>query len=246
MEQAIEGSYGLNQPEVFVPIGCDREERPNYRGDNGFQLIGRLRPDATTVQASSDLERIQQLLRKEYPNDYGSDKAQYQRSTLVIPYVEMLVGGETTPALLLTFAACGLLLVIACANLANLLLARNTRRRSESATRATLGATLLQLLKQLMVESGVLVVAGAAGGIVLAQLVLKVLKTNTALHLPRLAHASLSPTVLIFVVTVSAAVTFFLLRCLRGGPCGLSFCGTFRVSDEVPPDAVCGWQDVCC
>ncbi len=91
---------------------------------------------------------------------------------MVFPYIELLVGTETKPALLMTLAACGLLLVIACANLASLLLARNTRRRSEFATRATLGATLGQLLRQLMVESAVLVSLGAAGGIALALLVL--------------------------------------------------------------------------
>lgn len=209
-EQAIEGSYGLNQPEVFAPIGCDRDQRPNHRGSNSFQLIGRLRPHVTTAQASADLERIGRLLRKEYPDDYGSDRAGFRRSTLVIPYVEMLVGTGTKPALLLTFAACGLLLLIACANLANLLLAHHTRRRGEFATRAVLGASPVQLLKQLMVESGVLVAAGAAGGVALAYVVLKLLKTATALYLPRLAHASLSPAVLIFVVLISAAVTFLL------------------------------------
>lgn len=90
-------------------------------------------------------------------------------------------------------AACGLLLLIACTNLANLLLARNTRRRSEFATRATLGATLGQLLVQLMAESAVLVTAGAACGIALAFVVLELVKTTTAFHIPRLANASIRP-----------------------------------------------------
>lgn len=220
LEQAVEGPYGLNQPEVFVPIGCDRNQRPNSRGDNGFQLIGRLRPGVTTAQASADLESIARALQKQYPNDYGSDQGEFRRSTLVIPYVDMLVGIGTKSALLLTFAACGLLLLIACANLANLLLAHHTRRRSEFATRAVLGARPAQLLKQLIVESSVLVVVGTAGGVALAVFVLKLLKTSTALHLPRLAHASLSPAVLAFVISISVAVTFFLtalpaLRTLR-------------------------------
>jgi predicted permease len=133
-----------------------------------------------------------------------------------------LVGTDTKPALLMALAACGLLLLIACTNLANLLLARNLRRRGEFATRATLGATLGQLLKQLMVESAVLVTLGTAGGIALALLVLEVLKAATAFHLPRLAHASMRPTVLAFTVAVSAVVTFFLTllpawRILRPG-----------------------------
>jgi predicted permease len=83
-----------------------------------------------------------------------------------------------------------------------------------------LGASPVQLLKQLIVENSVLVIVGTAGGAALAVFLLKLLKTSTALHLPRLAHASMSPAVLTFVIAISAAVTFFLtalpaLRTLR-------------------------------
>jgi len=222
LEQTIEGSYTLNQPEVFVQIGCDKEERPTSRGDMNFELIGRLRPGVTVGQANADLARVDQTLQKDYPNDYGADRAAFRKPPLVFPYIELLVGRETKPALLMTLAACGLLLVIACANLASLLLARNTRRRSEFATRATVGATLGQLLRQLMVESAVLVSLGAISGIALAVVVVELLKNATALHLPRLAHASMRPEVVVFVIVVSAAVTFFLTllpawRTLRPG-----------------------------
>lgn len=222
LEETIEGSYGLNHPEVFVQIGCDSEERPKSRGDMSFDLIGRLRPGATLDQAKADLARVDETLQKDYPNEYPPYRAAFRQPPLVFPYIELLAGTETKPALLMTLAACGLLLVIACANLASLLLARNTRRRAEFATRATLGATLGQLLRQLMVESAVLVSLGAAAGIALALLVLKLLKTATVLHLPRLAHASMRPTVVAFVIVVSALVTFFLTllpawRTLRPG-----------------------------
>ena len=210
LAQAIEGNYGLNQPEVFVQIGCDSRAKPNERGDMDFQLIGRLRPAITISQANADVARVDQTLQKDYPNSYGAARAEFRKPTLVVPYIEMLVGAETKPALLLTFAACGLLLMIGCANMANLLLARNTRRRTEFATRATLGATFRQLLQQLMADSAVLVALGAIAGIALAQFVLGVLKRTSALDLPRLAHASMRPAVLGFVIAVSAAVTFFL------------------------------------
>jgi predicted permease len=205
-EQAIEGSYALNQPEVFVQVGCDSEERPNSRGDMAFELIGRLRPGVTLAEANADLTRVDQALHKDYPNDYGDYRAAFRKPPLVFPYVELLVGSETRPALLMTFAACGLLLSIACTNLASLLLARNTRRRGEFATRATLGASLGQLLKQLMVENAVIVTLGTAGGIALALVILKLVKTSTVLHLPRLAHTSLRPMVLAFTIAVSAVV----------------------------------------
>jgi predicted permease len=222
LEQAIEGSGALNQPEVFLQVGCDSEERPNSRGDMSFELIGRLQPGVTPSQANADLSRVDRTLQKDYPNDYGAEAAAFREPPRVFPYIELVVGTETKPALLMTFAACGLLLVIACANLASLLLARNTRRRAEFATRATLGASLAHLLWQLMVESAVLAGLGAAGGIALALLVLGLLKTTTAVHLPRLAHASMRPAVVAFVIAVSAAVTGFLTllpawRTLRPG-----------------------------
>jgi predicted permease len=222
LEQTIEGSYALNQPEVFVQVGCDSEERPNSRGDRSFELIGRLRPGVTVGQANADLARVEQTLQKDYPNDYIDYAAALKKPPVVFPYIELLVGTEAKPALLMTLAACGLLLVIACANLASLTLARNARRRSEFATRATVGATLGQLVRQLTVESSVLVSQGAAGGIVLSLLVLESLKTATVLHLPRLAHASMRPAVVAFVIVVSAVVSLFLTllpawRTLRPG-----------------------------
>jgi len=222
LEQTIEGSYALNQPEVFVQVGCDSEERPNSRGDRSFELIGRLRPGVTVGQANADLARVEQTLQKDYPNDYIDYAAALKKPPVVFPYIELLVGTEAKPALLMTLAACGLLLVIACANLASLTLARNARRRSEFATRATVGATLGQLVRQLTVESSVLVILGAAGGIVLSLLVLESLKTATVLHLPRLAHASMRPAVVAFVILVSAVVSLFLTllpawRTLRPG-----------------------------
>jgi predicted permease len=164
----------------------------------------------TLAQANADLVRVDRSLQKDYPNHYAADRAAFRKPTLVFPYVELLVGADTRPALLLTLAACGLLLLIACANLANLLLARNTRRRSEFATRATLGATPRQLLQQLFVESAVLVTLATVGGILMALSLLDILKKTTMLSLPRMAHASMRPAVLIFVVAVSAAVSFAL------------------------------------
>ncbi len=222
MEQPIEGSFALNHPEVFIEIGCDPKERPNERGDMDFNLIGRLKPGVTIAQATADLARVDRTLQKDYPNDYGAYRAAFRKPTRVFPYLELVVGVDTKPTLLLTFAACGLLLLIACANLANLLLARNARRRSEFATRATLGASFRQLLQQLMIESAVLVALGAAGGIALAYTLLKLLRSSTAIDLPRLSHAAMRPAVLGFVILLSAGVTFVLAllpawRTLRPG-----------------------------
>ena len=226
LAEALEAAGGFGQPDVYVQIGCNAQAGPDKRGWADFSAIGRLKPGATTSRATAELVRIDQMLLKEYPGKYSFFRpASARSSTQVIPYVELMVGTETRPTLYLTFAACGLLLLIACANLANLLLARNTRRRAEFATRATLGATLGQLLQQLLVESVVLVALGATGGVLLATAILQLLKSTAALHVPRLAHASMNMPVIAFVVALSACVTLFLAllpawRTLRPGLVG--------------------------
>ena len=221
-EQQIEGSDGLGHPEAFVPLGCDTEEQTQKRGSYDFFAIGRLKSGVTIAQATDDLARVDQTLLKDYPNDYHRSKDGLNNRTKVIPYVDLMVGMETKSSLYIVFAACGLLLLIACSNLANLLLARNTRRRMEFATRASLGATLGQLLQQLMVESIVLVSVGALGSVAFAELVLRGLKAARALQVPRLVHASISLPVVAFVIALCAAVTLLLAllpawRTLRPG-----------------------------
>jgi predicted permease len=207
LSQTIEGSQSLNQPEIFVPTGCDPWQHPVNRSNDSYWAIGRLRPGASLSVATADLARVQSTLDHDFPNDYIGSLG---RSPVVTPWITKLTGADTRPALYSTFAACGLLLLIACANLANLLLARSVRRRREFATRATLGAGFGHLLRQLLVESAVLAVTGSAAGIALAYGALRLLLGVRALHLPRLAHASISPGVLAFAVCVAAAVTILL------------------------------------
>ena len=85
VEQAIEGSYSLNQPEIFLQIGCDSQEHPEKRGSSGFELIGRLRPRVTIAQAATDLARVDQTLRKDDPTYYGANRAAFTRPPLVSP-----------------------------------------------------------------------------------------------------------------------------------------------------------------
>ena len=225
IEQEIEGSGELNQPEVFVPVGCDTEVHPGSRGDWDFSVIGRLRAGVTLAQAKADLARVDRTLQEDYPNYYPVYDASHRKPTLVFPYIELMVGTDTRSGLLMTFCACGLLLLIACSNLGNLLLARITRRRGEFATRATLGAAPRHLLAQLIFENGLLVTLGSAGGLALALLALKLVKASAPIHMPRLAHASIHPTVLAFVILLSAAVVLLLTllpagRALRPGLLG--------------------------
>ncbi len=219
IEQRIEGLASLNGPDAFVKLGCDQEAKVNERGDNGFSVLGRLRPGVSLTAARADLEQTDRQLRAAYPSEYGQTLG---RPPAIFPYVEWLLGADTKTTLLGTFAACGLLLAIACANLANLLLARATRRREEWALRATLGATLGQLLTQMLVESALLVSLGTGAGLLFAAGLLRLMKGAATLRLPRLAHAALEPRVVLFAVAVAAAVAVVITvlparRVLRPG-----------------------------
>ena len=207
LSQTIEGTESLNQPDIFVPTGCAPWSRPTHRGSNGYWAIGRLHSGVSVSEATADLARVHATLRHDFPNDYNGSIG---RPPVVTPWITRLTGTQTRPALYSTSAACGLLLLIACANLANLLLARSIRRRREFATRATLGASLQQLLHQLLIESAVLALAGSVAGIAIAYGAIRLLLQARALHLPRLAHASVSPAVLAFVILVTAMVTVIL------------------------------------
>lgn len=215
LAQEMEGPDGLNHPEILLPIGCDPFERTDARGNFDFAAIGRLRSGVTPRQAELDLDAVQRPLTKAFPGNYAVSFA-----PVLMPLTDLVAGTGTRAALLATLAGCSLLLLIACANLANLLLARNTRRRHEFATRATLGASFRQLLIQLLVESAVLASLGALAGLALAEVAIRGVSQVTVLHMPRIGHAALHPRVLAFAVLVSATVTILLtllpaLRTLR-------------------------------
>ncbi len=215
--QTIEGSDALNHPDIFVPIGCDPNERVLSRGDEDFAALARLRPGVSISAATTDLARVSATLRHDFPNYYGGVLGQ---PPVIEPWIAKLTGTAARTGLFATFGACGLLLLITCANLANLLLARNVRRSREFAIRATLGASFRHLLRQLLAESAVLTLAGSVIGMALSYGVLHLLMRERALRLPRLAHASINVPVLAFVVCLAIAIAVFLalapaLRTLR-------------------------------
>jgi putative ABC transport system permease protein len=166
------------------------------RGSHFLEVIGRFKSGVTLAQASADMDVIAQGLAKQYPDTNGNRAAVHVR-----PELEDLVG-DIRPALLILFGAVGCVLLIACANVANLLLARATTRYKEIAIRASLGAGRWRVIRQLLSESVLLSLLGGAIGFLLAAWGVDVL-LKLSPDIPRLGQVRLDATVLVFTMLVS-------------------------------------------
>ena len=198
--------------EMWVPLAFDPARLPSRRGDF-LTVVGRLKPGATVERAQSELTAMMTRLAGEYPQTNTGWTAE------VIPLHEQVVG-NVRRALLVFSGAVGLVLLIACANVANLMLARAAAREREIAVRASLGAGRARIAGQLLTESVVLSVLGGALGLLLAAWGVGALRALRPGNLPRLDEVGVDGPVLAFtaaisVVTGMAAGLAPLLRLTR-------------------------------
>jgi predicted permease len=197
--------------DVFVPIGqWDDSTFRDRRAAMGMDAVGRLKPGVTLGQAKSNMSAIAQHLAQAYPD---ADKG---TGITLIPLKED-VTGQIRPFLLVLLSAVAFVLLIACANVASLLLARSTGRSREFAIRAAMGASPKRVVRQLLTESCLLSLTGGALGLALAAW-----GTKTVVHLipealPRADAIGLNPSVLLFTLGVSVltGVVFGLVPALK-------------------------------
>jgi predicted permease len=175
----------------------------SQRGWTQVSVIGRLAPGITAAQAHAEMDAIQRDLARTYADDI-----KYQTSVSVKPELTDLVGDVQRPLHIL-FAAVSVLLLIACANVAGLVLTRSSARRPELALRSALGATRLQIVRQLLIESVTLSLTGGLGGFLLAAVALRLAPEFLPSDLPRLNELALNPRVLLF--SLGAAILTGLL-----------------------------------
>ena len=182
--------------EYWTPIALDPAKAS--RGGHFLAVLARLKPGVPVAQAGAEMKMISERLARQYPKESAEESAD------VVPLLEQIVGGARA-SLLALLAAVGIVILIACANVAHLLLVRASVREKEIAIRTALGAGRARLVRQMLAESLVLALGGGALGVVFAYLVLRPIQTLSAGSIPRVQDVSIDTTVLIFAVAVSIA-----------------------------------------
>jgi len=190
--------------EIWLPLGLDWTNRINH-GSHYLFLVGRL-TQGTTVESA---ERELNLFVERWPDDVQAGHISVDTHPLHLIELQEEVVGDVRPALMMLLGAVGFVLLIACANVANLLLARAQDRHKEVAVRAAMGAGHGRLMRQFLTEGVVLSLAGAGLGILLALGSLSLLQAASPGDLPRLSEVKLDGTVLLFTTLIAIATGVF-------------------------------------
>jgi putative ABC transport system permease protein len=203
----IQGNQFAERVDIWKPVAFTPQELKE-RGSRSYGLITRLRPDASVAKAQAELDKIISNWIQTYRDNYGGGGF----GARIYPFHSQVVGGMRT-GLAILLGAVIFVLLIACANLATMLLARASAREHELAIRVALGAGRWRLLRQMLTESVLLALAGGAGGIILSIWGLELLKQVGARTIPRLAEVNIDFAVLIVtaLVALGTGVLFGLI-----------------------------------
>jgi putative ABC transport system permease protein len=180
--------------ELWSPLGYDLQRIE--RGSHNLMAIGRINSNTTVSSAQADLDAIASRLEEQYPN------TNTRAGIKVIPLREQLVGKVEKGLYILLFAV-GLVLLIACANVTNLLLVRATSRQKEIAIRAAIGASRRHLIRQFLIEGVLLAIIGGTIGLLIAWWGVDLILASLPSNLPRIKDANIDKWVLLFTLSIS-------------------------------------------
>ena len=206
--EAIPTVGGTDKPQVFLPLPMDAGEETDYGSEN-FNILARLKPGVTVQEAQADIDRIATRLRIE---EASRSLLHHQRHA-----ADGTSGGQRPGTLLLLFGAVGFVLIIACTNVANLLLSRASARQKEIAVRSALGAGRRRVIRQLLTESMMLSLLGGAAGLAIAAACLEAIRAMHPGNIPRLDELGMDYRVFGFALAISifTGIAFGLLPALR-------------------------------
>jgi predicted permease len=198
------------EADLIVPLAFDRSKA--ILAGFAFQGIGRLKPGVTTAQANADLARLVPVWMDSWTNGPGSNGRIYEswRITPALRPLKQEVVGNISDVLWVVMATIGVVMLIACANVTNLLLVRAESRQQELAVRVALGAGWGRIVRVLLMESSMLGLVGGAVGVALAAAGLKALASIGPANLPRLSEISLDARALWFTLILSLLSGFLL------------------------------------
>ena len=184
-------------PEIFTPLGYDLGLRDACRGCQHLQAIGRMKPGVSVEQARSELNAVMRVIVREHPTEYS------ERTVIAMRPLRDYTVGKVRTALWILQGAVGIVLLIGCANVAHLSLARASSRVKEMAVRAALGAGRMRLVRQMLSESLLLAIAGGLAGVVLTWWGTHALTALGPKELPRATEIRIDMPVLWFALAVS-------------------------------------------
>jgi predicted permease len=204
--------YGTEQAEIFLPLPL-APSASQVRDHEDYNIVGKLKPEVSLLQAQAEMDTITARLRGEFPENYPPNGG---LTFSIVPLLEQVVG-NVRRSLWMLLGSVGFVLLIACANIANLMLSRAVARQQEIAVRRALGATRWHIVRQLMTESLLLSLCGGALGIFICILSARWIHILGTKSIPRLQDVGIDGRVLLFTLLISAfsGILFGLAPALR-------------------------------
>ncbi len=193
-------STGTNRPQIWAPLGYDASQPAACRSCQHLRSVARLKAGVTIDSVRAEMNTVATQLAKEFPDDYRAD------SFVRVTPLHTAIVGRVSSMLWLLLVATGFVLMITCANIANLMLVRTSTRRREMSVRAALGAGRKRLLAQLLAETLLLTTVAGVGGVLVAVWGVSALQAWGPVNIPRLEQVRVDSGVLVFSLIVSILV----------------------------------------